>query len=97
MLYVLIKITTLTRVFCAVKLTDKVHLVGTYHGKRMCVFGRLRCRQRDETKENRGHAGVRLVISITPAVLSPAYRFLLVQFKTNKLCIGESLIILIES
>lgn len=93
MLYVLIKITTLTRVFCAVKLTDKVRLVGTYHGKRMCVFGRLRCRQRDETKENRGRAGVRLVISIMPAVLSPAYRFLLVQFKTNKLCIGESLTI----
>ena len=44
-----------------------------------------------------GRAGVRLVISITPAVLSPAYRFLLVQFKTNKLCIGESLIILIEN
>lgn len=27
----------------------------------------------------------------------PAYRLLLVPFKTNKLCIGESLIILIES
>ncbi len=64
----------------------------------MCVFGRLRCRQRDETKENRGgRAGVRLVVLIRPAVLSPAYRFLLVPFKTNKLCIGESLIILIES
>lgn len=60
----------------------------------MYVFGRLRCRQRDETKENRGgRAGVRLVVSITPAVLSPAYRFLLVPFKTNKLCIGESLTI----
>lgn len=23
----------------------------------MCVFGRLRCRQRDETKENRGACG----------------------------------------
>lgn len=57
MLYVLIKITTLTRVFCAVKLTDKVRLVDTYHGQRMCVFGRLRCRQRDETKENRGACG----------------------------------------
>lgn len=44
-----------------------------------------------------GRAGVRLAVSITPAVLSHAYRFLLVQFKTNKLCIGESLIILIES
>lgn len=44
-----------------------------------------------------GRAGVRLVVSITPAVLSPAYRFLLVQFKTNKLCIGESLIILTKS
>lgn len=97
MLYVLIKITTLTRVFCAVKLTHKVRLVGTYHGKRMCVFGRLRCRQGDKYKLISGRAGVRLAVSITPAVLSQAYRFLLVQFKTNKLCIGESLIILIES
>ena len=93
MLYVLIKITTLTRVFCAVKLTDKVRLVDTYHGQRMCVFGRLRCRQRDETKENRGRAGVRLVISITPAVSSPVSRFLLVQLKKNRLCTKKSLII----
>lgn len=70
-----------------------MRLVGTYHGQRMCVSGRLRCRQRDETKEKGGRAGVRLVVSITPAVLSPAYRFLLVPFKTNKLCIGESLTI----
>ena len=56
MLYVLIKITTLTRVFCAVKLTDKVRLVGTYHGQRMYVFGFVRSRQRDKTKGNR--AGV---------------------------------------
>lgn len=80
MLYVLIKITTLTRVFCAVKLTDKVRLVNTYHGQRMCVFGRLRCRQRDETKENRG-GGVRLVISITPAVSSPGLPFLIGAIK----------------
>lgn len=46
---------------------------------------------RDQRK--RGRAGVRLVVSITPAVLSPAYRFLLVPFKTNKLCIGENLTI----
>ena len=32
-----------------------------------------------------GRAGVRLVISITPAVLSPAYRFLLVQFKNEQI------------
>lgn len=83
--------------FCAVKLTDKMRLVGTYHGQRMYVFGFVRSGQRDKTKGNRGRVGVRLVVSITPAVLSPAYRFLLVQFKTNKLCIGESLIILIES
>lgn len=57
MLYVLIKITTLTRVFCAVKLTDKVRLVGTYHGKRMYVFGFVRSGQRDKTKENRGACG----------------------------------------
>lgn len=56
MLYVLIKITTLTRVFCAVKLTDKVRLVGTYHGQRMYVFGFVRSGQRDKTKGNR--AGV---------------------------------------
>lgn len=83
--------------FCAVKLTDKMRLVGTYHGQRMYVFGFVRSGQRDKTKGNRGRVGVRLVVSITPAVLSPAYRFLLVQFKTNKLCIGESLIILIEN
>lgn len=63
----------------------------------MYVFGFVRSGQRDKTKGNRGRVGVRLVVSITPAVLSPAYRFLLVQFKMNKLCIGESLIILIES
>nr|DAJ22462.1 MAG TPA: hypothetical protein [Podoviridae sp. ctfN46] len=34
-----------------------------------------------------------LVVSITPDVSFPAYRFLLVPFKTNKLCIGESLTI----
>lgn len=56
MLYVLIKITTLTRVFCAVKLTDKVRLVGTYHGQRMHVFGFVRSGQRDKIKGNR--AGV---------------------------------------
>lgn len=61
MLYVLIKITTLTRVFCAVKLTDKVCLVGTYHGQRMYVFGFVRSGQRDKTKGNR--AGV-----VRPAV-----------------------------
>lgn len=51
MLYVLIKITTLTRVFCAVKLTDKVRLVGTYHGQRMYVFGFVRSGQRDNPTE----------------------------------------------
>lgn len=54
-------------VFCAVKLTDKVRLVGTYHGQRMCVSGRLRCRQRDETKENRGGACGRSAGSIDNA------------------------------
>lgn len=43
----------------------------------MYVFGRLRCRQRDETKEEGGRAGVRLVVSITPAVLSPGLPFLI--------------------
>lgn len=77
MLYVLIKITTLIRVFCAVKLAHKVRLVGTYHGKRMCVFGRLRCRQRDQYKLIGRRAGVRLAVSITPAVLSPGLPFLI--------------------
>lgn len=53
MLYVSIKITTLTRVFCAVKLTDKVRLVGTYHEQRMCVLGLVRSGQRDKSKGNR--------------------------------------------
>lgn len=52
MLYVLIKITTLTRVFCTVKLTDKVRLVGTYHGQRMCVLGLVRSGQRGKSKGN---------------------------------------------
>ena len=56
MLYVLIKITTFTRVFCAVKLTDKVRLVGTYHGQRMYVFGFVRSGQGDKAKGTR--AGV---------------------------------------
>lgn len=47
----------------------------------MCVSGRLRCRQRDETKENRGRAGVRLVVSITPDVPLLASSFLLVPLK----------------
>ena len=48
----------------------------------MCVLGLVRSGQRDETKENRGgRAGVRLVVSITPAVSSPVSRFLLVPLK----------------
>mgnify|MGYP006862904213 FL=1 len=56
-LYAIINNNPLQEIFCAVKLTDKVRLVDTYHGQRMCVFGRLRCRQRDEAKENRGACG----------------------------------------
>lgn len=47
----------------------------------MCVLGLVRSGQRDETKEIGGRAGVRLVVSITPAVLSPVSRFLLVPLK----------------
>ena len=54
--YVITKQTTLTRVFCSVKLTDSIRLVGTYHGRRMYVFGLVRSRQRDKAKGNR--AGV---------------------------------------
>lgn len=75
-----------------------MRLVGTYHGFRMCVFGPHSFEARDKAKGNRGgRVGVRLAVSITPAVLPPGLRFLLVPFKTNKLCIGENLIILIES
>lgn len=58
-----------------------MRLVGTYHGQRMYVFGFVRSGQRDKTKGNRAGAGVRLVISITPAVSSPVSRFLLVPLK----------------
>ena len=44
-----------------------------------------------------GHVGVRLVVLIRPVVSLLASRFLLVSFKTNKSCIGKSLIILIKS
>lgn len=63
--------------FCAVKLTDKVRLVGTYHGQRMCVFGLVQSGQRDYPKGIGGRVDVRLVVSITPAVLSPSLPFLI--------------------
>lgn len=47
----------------------------------MCVLGLVRSGQRDETKEKGGRAGVRLVVLIRPAVLSPVSRFLLVPLK----------------
>lgn len=37
-----------------VKLTDKIRLVGTYHGFRMCVFGPHSFEARDKAKGNRG-------------------------------------------
>lgn len=43
--------------FCAVKLTDKVRLVGTYHGQRMCVLGLVRSGQRDNPKKIGGACG----------------------------------------
>ena len=46
------QITTLTRVFRAVKLTYLIRLVGTYHGQRMYVFGFVRSGQRDKSKGN---------------------------------------------
>lgn len=44
-------------------------------------------------KKTGGRAGVRLVISITPAVSSPVSRFLLVPLKKNRLCTKKSLVI----
>ena len=44
------KITTLTRVFCSVKLTDLIRLVGTYHGLRMYVFGFVPLPRTNEAK-----------------------------------------------
>lgn len=63
----------------------------------MCVFGRLRCRQRDETKENRGACG-RSAGRIDKAVRSvPGSIFLIGVIKKSRLCTRKNLIILIES
>ena len=43
--------------FCAVKLTDEIRLVGTYHVLRMCVFGLVRSGQRDNPKGIRRACG----------------------------------------
>lgn len=93
MLYVLIKITTLTRVFCTVKLTDKVRLVGTYHGQRMCVLGLVRSGQRDKPKGIGRAWCVRLAVLITAAVSLLASSFLLVPLKKIRLCMRRSLLI----
>lgn len=59
----------------------------------MCVLGLVRSGQRDNPKEIRRACG-RSAGSIDNAGrIVPVYRFLLVPFKTNKLCIGESLTI----
>lgn len=93
MLYVLIKITTLTRVFCAVKLTDKVRLVGTYHERRMCVLGLVRSGQRDETKENRGACGRSASRIDNAGRIVSGLPFLIGAIKKNRLCTKKSLII----
>lgn len=43
----------------------------------MYVFGLVRSGQRDKYKLIGGRAGVRLAVSITPAVLSPGLPFLI--------------------
>lgn len=60
----------------------------------MCVFGRLRCRQRDETKENKGGACGRSVGCIDKAGrIVPGLPFLIGAIKKNRLCTKKSLII----
>lgn len=93
MLYVLIKITTFTRVFCAVKLTDKVRLVGTYHEQRMYVLGLVRSGQRDETKENRGACGRSASRIDNAGRIVSGLPFLIGAIKKNRLCTKKSLII----
>ena len=59
----------------------------------MYVFGLVRSGQRGKSKEIGGRVGVRLVVLIRPAVSFLSSHFLLVPFKTNKLCTGKNLII----
>lgn len=74
-----------------------MRLVGTYHGQRMYVFGFVRSGQRDKSKGNMEGVVCPAGCIDNGGRVVPASRFLLVPFKTNKLCIGENLIILIES
>lgn len=70
-----------------------MRLVDTYHGQRMCVFGRLRCRQRDETKENRGACGRAAGRIDKAGRVVPGLPFLIGAIKKNILCTKKSLII----
>lgn len=70
-----------------------MRLVGTYHEQRMYVFGFVRSGKGTNPKEIWREWCVRPDVLITAAVSSPAFRLLLVPFKTNKLCIGKSLTI----
>lgn len=69
-----------------------MRLVGTYHGQRMCVSGRLRCRQRDETKEG-GACGRSAGHIDNAGRVVPGLPFLIGAIKKDRLCTKKSLII----
>lgn len=70
-----------------------MRLVDTYHGQRMCASGRLRCRQRDETKENRGACGRSASRIDNAGRIVSGLPFLIGAIKKNRLCTKKSLII----
>lgn len=59
----------------------------------MCVSGRLRCLQRDETKENRGACGRSVGCIDKAGRVVPGLPFLIGAIKKNILCTKKSLII----
>ena len=74
-------------------MTDKLRLVDTYHGQRMCVLGLVRSGQRDETKENRGACGRSVGCIDKAGRIVPGLPFLIGAIKKNRLCTKKSLII----
>lgn len=73
-------------------MTDKLRLVDTYHGQRMCVLGLVRSGQRDETKEKGGCGRSAGYIDNAGRVV-PGLPFLIGAIKKNRLCTKKSLII----
>lgn len=59
----------------------------------MYVFGRLRCRQRNETKEDRGACGRSASRIDNAGRIVSGLPFLIGAIKKNRLCTKKSLII----